>query len=101
MVAEVDILPGPLIEQRASESPYLLHRFLSFAAALSVALVLSFVIFRAYKASYYGVMTKGRLSPDDPTSYARIGELELTGWTNIFSSLVYGLFDCASSAMSL
>ena len=46
---------------------------MTVVVAVSVVLAVSWLTFEAY--SVPAIMKEGRLSPDDPTSYARIGEL--------------------------
>ena len=77
---ELDTAESGLTDNLTEGNPYRhYHRIVPIVIAVSVALVVSWLTFEAYNDSDLPatIMKEGRLSPDDPTSYARIGELEI------------------------
>ena len=74
---ELDTAESGLADNFTEDSPHLHRRIVAILVGVSVILAVSWLFINVP-----ATMTKeGRLSPDDPTSYARIGELELNGST--------------------
>ena len=74
---ELDTAESGLADNFTEDSPHLHRRIVAIVVGVSVILAVSWLFINVP-----ATMTKeGRLSPDDPTSYARIGELELNGLT--------------------
>ena len=71
----LDTAESGLGDNFAKDSPYHRRRIVPLVVAVSVVLAVSYwLVFEAY-INVPAIMKEGRLSPDDPTSYARIGEL--------------------------
>ena len=67
------------------DSPYHHQRIVPVVTAVSVVLAVFWLTFEAYNVP--AIMKEGRLSPDDPTSYARIGELDIKSVSKVLGKM--------------
>ena len=74
-----------LADNFVKDSPYHHQRIVPVVTAVSVVLAVFWLTFEAYNVP--AIMKEGRLSPDDPTSYARIGELDIKSVSKVLGKM--------------